>query len=1227
MAFSRLKTEYLLTPAILLSLCIGWAIAAPSPDAIGVRVAPNPKHYSALRWYQEQGFKGSPQSLIIDGYEAIRDGRTVYIDASNIVEGAPANSQLTIGDQLYTNIFIISYNQDAEKSTEDIFGQILSNWKFNNNINSVGICKGDASITSGCGDAVGCWPLSNDYNDARKNGLDGAGSNVTISNGSTKFNGVNSQINMGDRPEFKVADKFSIVANIFPTGPGSSGGIIVNKEGEYEVARYADGTIRWAIAAPGVNGGSTTTWAWRNTGFVAPLNQWTSIVLTLSGNSVITYANGEEVHRFDFTGSSVVGDVHTNWNELRIGARDPSMGQYFDGIIGGVRLYKRTLEHQEITLTFSNSCSVDPDCPSAYYCSAAKGVLGRDTKRLADLNDLNDLLAAYKTKNGGLCPKLESGSYLPNKSISTWPSWQETLGKTLGANLPFDPINKMGDCAGFNVQTCWNETTRSFADPTPADTNFDLPDGSRAYIYLSSPNGQQCSFYVNTESGLNCNGSGQCTVGVNLGSPAPFGTPSNPGSATNTPPKILTINMPTGIRYAPYQGFIQAEDADNDNLNWTLTTTGDWSTWVAPTLQTSPANKYQRRLVSSKSGDLGNYTFDVSVNDGRGGIATSSGVIRVGNYCDDKDADGFGVCPNCGKTRGCINDGNDCDDTIGLHMVTGLYGPFNINGNQINPGQPDDCTQYDGLDNDCDNRVDGHATTSIVIGSTIQDMENISLAAKPFGMFHFEGNLANSGSQAMAPTGNGTYSFTTGHDGQGLHFTGTDQYIDLGNHGPNWPVSTIMAWVRPDSYQHNAQPYAAVVQINNNYLAAWDDSAYYLYDGYPLAYHAANHANTQLPLNTWSHIAMTNDGVNIRYYLNGQFDGITPTPPQWNNGWENIRIGGGYVGDLETFSGDIDEVQIHKEALVEAKIQVAYQDNTVTSAFPSGWSGGGQVSSFVGISGKENHSSSGTNSMLLHQDANRLYGGTCTQAICTDPNFAANRGCMWDPAGGGHCYFPAADGAHDSTIKGNYLGVDYLADYNNGEAIAWGNTNTVMWGYMAYDLSTFPFNVGDTYILNYYYKGVSRLQNSTWYSLSFSPGWQSYCYNQGSIINWACNGANGAFSGYRTLPGDPPNCSDYNLFGINWPLANSCTCLMLKNSLANQTDCYPSIGGPGVPDNTYTDWTYYARSFFFSNDLNNVKNAAGNRQLIFGMSFGYNDTTAGTDIYVDDLSLLKCNNN
>jgi hypothetical protein len=111
-----------------LTVCLGTAFSlasaqTDSADAIAVRVVPNPNHYSITRWYESQGFKGSPQALLVDGYEAIRDGRTVYVNAANLA-----------GTNIFTNVYLISYNQDPAAATVDILGQIVSHWKFNSNL-------------------------------------------------------------------------------------------------------------------------------------------------------------------------------------------------------------------------------------------------------------------------------------------------------------------------------------------------------------------------------------------------------------------------------------------------------------------------------------------------------------------------------------------------------------------------------------------------------------------------------------------------------------------------------------------------------------------------------------------------------------------------------------------------------------------------------------------------------------------------------------------------------------------------------------------------------------------------------------------------------------------------------------------------------------------------------------------------------------------------------------
>lgn len=279
---------------------IASSALAQSNDAIAIRVMPNINHYSALQWYQANvtdDNQGSPAQLLVDGYEAIRDGRTVYVNAGNINNNA-----------LYTNIYIMSYTQNASNDTTDIFGQMLNNWTFNTNI-------------------------IKDY------------------------------------------------------GPGKC--------------------------------------------------------IQLRNNTV-----------------------------------DPN-GQL---------------------------CYTDLDCGknSELYCDSAKATVTRDVRRLADLRYINNALKSYAQNHDNINVQLLAGSYIKGKSLSVWPSWQDTLGKMLGMNLPVDPLNSLWDCRDTSRDpagdgTCWNDADKSF-NSNKSDIPDDLKNIGRVYSYSSLNDGQSYELCADNEA-------------------------------------------------------------------------------------------------------------------------------------------------------------------------------------------------------------------------------------------------------------------------------------------------------------------------------------------------------------------------------------------------------------------------------------------------------------------------------------------------------------------------------------------------------------------------------------------------------------------------------------------------------------------------------------------------------------------------------------------------------
>lgn len=105
-----------------------------SADGIGIRIVENPLHLSARNWYASRGFTGSPESTSVDGYEALRDGSTVYVSAAN-------TESSTLGS-VYSNIYILSRNPDAKEETQDIFDQLVEHFTLNVNIanNAMNVC-------------------------------------------------------------------------------------------------------------------------------------------------------------------------------------------------------------------------------------------------------------------------------------------------------------------------------------------------------------------------------------------------------------------------------------------------------------------------------------------------------------------------------------------------------------------------------------------------------------------------------------------------------------------------------------------------------------------------------------------------------------------------------------------------------------------------------------------------------------------------------------------------------------------------------------------------------------------------------------------------------------------------------------------------------------------------------------------------------------------------------
>jgi hypothetical protein len=326
-------------------------------------------------------------------------------------------------------------------------------------------------------------------------------------------------------------------------------------------------------------------------------------------------------------------------------------------------------------------CSVDSDCLGIGLCfrrpggPTPKAEVIRDVRRLTQLADLRGII-----ENAGHYPRLESGTYLPNKTISVWPSWKMTLEAELGTELPLDPVNKMGPCAGFSADTCWDETNKTFAAAYP-----DLPPLSHAFLYFYSPTGGRYNVCAVMESGLIPYIDSGLSNGACPGSAGTF----IPDAANHAP--WISTSLLSAVQGQPFAGSIRAFDPEGDQIIWSVDTTlANWSSWYgsAPPAITGSLGDVEVRLNSQLAGTVGTYPIRVTISDGSGAAQTVNLDISVTiSLCTDLDGDGYG---NPASTH-CRHSQLDCDDSV-------------LAGANVNPGANEAgfalCT--DGIDNDCD---------------------------------------------------------------------------------------------------------------------------------------------------------------------------------------------------------------------------------------------------------------------------------------------------------------------------------------------------------------------------------------------------------------------------------------------------------------------------------------------------------------------------------------------
>jgi glucose/arabinose dehydrogenase len=178
-------------------------------------------------------------------------------------------------------------------------------------------------------------------------------------------------------------------------------------------------------------------------------------------------------------------------------------------------------------------------------------------------------------------------------------------------------------------------------------------------------------------------------------------------------------------------------------------------------------------------------------------------------------------------------------------------------------------------------------------------------------------------------------SRTTGRFGSALNFDGTNDLVTIPDSSSLDLTNgvTLEAWVNPTTIAGSWRTVAIKEQPG--------DLVYALYAGNGQGL-AAGHVSTpfefrvggpSLPVNAWSHLAMTYDGAALRLYIDGAQVGTLPVVGALTLSNGALRIGGNTVWS-EWFAGRIDELRVYDRALAPVELQVDRERPVTCSADP-----------------------------------------------------------------------------------------------------------------------------------------------------------------------------------------------------------------------------------------------------------------------------------------------------
>jgi hypothetical protein len=211
-----------------------------------------------------------------------------------------------------------------------------------------------------------------------------------------------------------------------------------------------------------------------------------------------------------------------------------------------------------------------------------------------------------------------------------------------------------------------------------------------------------------------------------------------------------------------------------------------------------------------------------------------------------------------------------------------------------------------------------------------------SFIVTPAGLIAYWKFDEGSGTTTGDASGNGNSGtlvngsvWSAGRVGKALLFDGINDHVTVADSNSLDLSSafTLSAWVNPAS---TFTDFRSILVKNYSYYL-YASVASYCGDGTPLGGFSGITAQTAcqpspLPVNTWTHLAVTYNGSTLTFYRDGVAVATSSASGTLSPTTGVLQIGGSQFG--EYFKGLIDEVRIYNKALSATEIQTAYQQDS-----------------------------------------------------------------------------------------------------------------------------------------------------------------------------------------------------------------------------------------------------------------------------------------------------------